>query len=96
VKDLATSEFIDGAVKLKDKLLSYQPRLICFQGVMVYERYLRFGEGIRRKVGLGMQEEKIGFSSCFVVPNPSPANAGFSFDSLLKWYLELKAFLERE
>ena len=96
VKDLANSEFINGAVNLKKKLLAYQPRLICFQGVMVYGRYLRFGEGIRRKVGLGIQEEKIGLSSCFVVPNPSPANAGFSFDSLLKWYLELKAFLERE
>ena len=61
---------------------------------MVYERYLRFGEGIRRKVGLGLQQEKIGASFCFVVPNPSPANAGFSFHTLVGWYLELKAFLE--
>ena len=94
VKDLASSEFIDGAIKLREKLLLYQPTLVCFQGVMVYERYLRFGEGIRRKVGLGLQQEKIGSSSCFVVPNPSPANAGFSFHVLVGWYLELKAFLK--
>ena len=94
VKDLANSEFIDGAVNLRQKLLFYQPTLVCFQGVMVYERYLRFGEGIRRKVGLGLQQEKIGASFCFVVPNPSPANAGFSFHTLVGWYLELKAFLE--
>ena len=39
---------------------------------------------------LGLQTHVIGGSRVFVAPNPSPANAAFSLDTLVCWYRKLK------
>ncbi len=74
---------------LRDKLLYYQPGIVCFHGMTGYKGYLKYGEGVTEKPELGLQERTIGVSRIFVVPNPSPANAQYSLDDLVYWYQRL-------
>ena len=81
------------APRLLERLLQYQPRLICFHGQMAYKAYLQYGEGNKASPELGLQDRPIGSSPVFVVPNPSPANARYSVDALAGWYDEVAATL---
>ena len=74
---------------LKEKLLKYQPAIVCFHGLTGYKAYLKYGEGSNSKPQLGLQDLTIGQSRVFVVPNPSPANAQYSIDDLVSWYQRL-------
>lgn len=74
---------------LKEKLLKYQPGIVCFHGLTGYKAYLKYGEGSNDKPKLGLQDLNIGQSRVFVVPNPSPANAQYSIDDLVSWYQRL-------
>ena len=91
---LRISDFRQGAPALKAKLLRYQPRIACFHGLVAYRAYLLYGEIVKEKAALGLQERTISKSRIFVVPNPSPANARFSLDTLVDWYQRLKALRE--
>ena len=92
---LKAGDFRAGAPILKEKLLRYSPRIVCFQGLMGYGRYLQYGESIRERPELGQQSLLIGDSAVFVTPNPSPANAQFSVDDLVYWFQELKDLRDR-
>ena len=87
---LRAKDYREGAPILKRKLLKYQPAIVCFQGLTVHANYLRYAEGIKRKSKLGLQPETIGASKLFVVPNPSPANAQYSLETLVCWFQRLK------
>ena len=87
---LRAKDYREGAPILKQKLLKFQPLVVCFQGLTVYANYLRYAEGLKRKSQLGLQPETIGASRVFVVPNPSPANAQYSLDTLVCWFQQLK------
>lgn len=88
---LKAADFRLWAPRLKDKLLEFRRRIVCFQGVMGYGQYLKYAEGMKEKPELGRQAYKIGDSVVFVVPNPSPANAQFSLDDLVDWFQQLQA-----
>jgi TDG/mug DNA glycosylase family protein len=88
--ELSDTDFRQGAVALKRKLLRHQPRIAWFQGVSAFQKYLQFAEGIRRRVEPGLQVERIGATVVFVTPNPSGANPAANPKLLLPWYLELK------
>ena len=62
---------------LRDKLIRFRPLIVCFHGVTGYRNYLKYTEAIDIRTELGLQEEKIGDSVVFVVPNPSAANAAY-------------------
>ena len=87
---LRAKDYREGAPILKEKLLKWQPVIVCFQGLTVYANYLRYAEGLKLKAELGLQPHTIGASRVFVVPNPSPANAQYSLDTLVCWFQELK------
>ena len=87
---LRASDFRQWAPLLKEKIIRFAPRLVCFQGLMAYKAYLQHAEGVKEKSELGAQERKIGASVIFVVPNPSPANAKYSLNDLAEWYCQLK------
>ena len=86
---LGAADFRRWVPVLQAKLLQYQPRIACFQGVTGYRAYLKYGEGVEDKPGLGLQQRTIGQTRIFVVPNPSPANAQYSLDDLVYWYRQL-------
>ena len=88
--ELTADDFRQWAPVLREKLERYQPLVTCFHGLIAYRQYLRYGEGVKGKPALGLQEGSIGRSTVFVVPNPSPANARFSVDELTNWYRKLR------
>ena len=92
---LSAADYRLGAPSLREKLLGFQPLVVCFNGLMAYGGYLKYGEGIVAKPELGLQAATIGASSVYVVPNPSPANARFSADDLAGWYRRLKSLLDQ-
>ena len=83
---LRAADFRRWAPALKAKLQNFDPLIICFQGVTAYRNYLKYAEGIDARPELGTQPRAIGTSAVFVVPNPSPANAAYSLDTLVGWY----------
>jgi TDG/mug DNA glycosylase family protein len=87
---LRTPDYRQGAPALKLKLERYEPLVVCFQGKTAYRNYLRYAEGEDFSMELGLQPRSIGVSKVFVVPNPSPANAAYSLDTLVSWYQRLK------
>ena len=92
--DLRADDFRAGAPALKGKLERMQPLIVCFQGVTSYRNYLKYAGGVEDRPALGLQTHTIGPSRVFLVPNPSPANAAFSLETLVWWYRRLGALRE--
>ena len=92
---LRAADFRQWAPVLKDKIIKYSPKLVCFHGLMAYKAYLQHGEGVKEQAQLGLQQRTIGSSAVFVVPNPSPANAKYSLNDLAKWYGRLREFSQQ-
>ena len=90
---LRAADYRQWAPALRERLLNCQSRLVCFHGLMAYKAYLRYAEGEKSSPELGIQPRRIGVSSVFVVPNPSPANARYSVDDLTAWYDRVAAAL---
>ena len=88
--ELRTADLRQGAPALMAKLKRFAPRIVCFHGVTAYRGYLRYTEGLKVSLEPGLQSRTIWSAKVFVVPNPSPANAAFSLDTLVSWYRRLK------
>jgi len=93
--ELRAADFREWAPQLKRKLLDYAPRIAWFHGKQAYAGYLRHGEGILQAIDWGEQSLRLGDSRVFVTPNPSPANAVFSLDDLVAWYVRLAEYRDR-
>ena len=91
---LRAADFRAGAPVLERKLLEYQPSVAWFHGKLAYSRFLRCTGG-GEVSGWGAQTHEIGQSRVFVTPNPSPANAAFSIEVIVRLYSELAAYLRR-
>ncbi len=89
---LRAADYRRWAPVLRQKLIFYQPLIACFHGLTGYRAYLKYGEGSKDRPELGIQEQAIGATRIFVVPNPSPANARYSLDDLVSWYQKLAQF----
>ena len=87
---LSAADFRRWAPELRAKLVQYTPLIACFHGTMAYTAYLRYAEGIKDRPELGLQSRNIEDTKIFVVPNPSPANAQYSLDDLVRWYHRLR------
>jgi len=92
---LRAADFRQGAPVLKDKLLRYQPLVVCFNGMTSYRNYLLYTEAGKDAPELGPQERRIGRSWVFVAPNPSPANAVYSLEALAEWYRRLARYRDQ-
>lgn len=88
---LKTADYRRDAPLLRDKIMRYAPGIACFHGLTAYRAYLRHAENLpdAGPIELGPQENRIGESRVFVLPNPSPANARYSLDELTSWYRKL-------
>lgn len=86
--DLRAADFRRWAPVLDRHLRTCRPRVAWFNGKGVYEQYRRYGCGERSApVTLGPQPAfPVEGVTAFVTPNPSPANAAFSLDTLVDWY----------
>jgi mismatch-specific thymine-DNA glycosylase len=87
--ELTPAELARGAVELREKLLLYQPRVACFNGMGIYEAFSG-----QRKVRPGIQQEQIGDTLAFVVPSSSGRTAAYPQQVKLAYFRQLKQILD--
>jgi TDG/mug DNA glycosylase family protein len=93
--DLRPQELSAGAHHLIAKLKRHKPRFACFHGMTGYRHVARALSPDGMDAGLGLQPLRIGETRCFVVPNPSGANAHFTPTDQTGWYDRLACELDR-
>jgi len=84
--ELKATDFVKRAPLLLEKLRRYSPRVACFHGLTAYRPFLRLALKCDRRPVLGPQPEVVGKTRIYVVPNPSPANAHYTFADQTAWY----------
>jgi double-stranded uracil-DNA glycosylase len=88
IDTLLPAEYLLGRAKLRRKILRYKPDVVAMVGVTVFRAMFPQHKG---PVTLGRQQERIGDSAVFVLPNPSGRNANFSYAEMLAAFIRLKA-----
>ena len=80
IDTLTREEYVAGRVRLRRKVLRRRPAIVAMVGVTVYRAMYPERRGA---VQLGLQEDRIGVSQLFVLPNPSGRNANYSYAEML-------------
>ena len=83
--ELQPHEFITGGKKLVAKLKKYRPKVLAILGVGAYRAAFD-----RRKAQVGPQDETIGETRLWVLPNPSGLNAHYQAARLAEVFAELR------
>lgn len=84
---LDSAAFAHWAPRARDLIEHFEPALACFQGTTALRPFLRYALGVdAARLAFGLQPVSIGATRIFLVPNPSPANARFRLDDLVKWF----------
>lgn len=89
IDTLLPAEYVVGRLKLRRKILRYQPAVVAMVGVTVFRAMFPERKG---PVTLGLQPEKIGDTAVFVLPNPSGRNANFTYAAMLAAFRALKRY----
>lgn len=84
ITDLSLAEMRAGAVVLREKLLRFAPRVVCFNGKRIYEIFAGHA------VSFGLQAETIGSASVFVMPSTSARTAAYQRADKLQFFVELR------
>lgn len=87
--DIPTKVFVSGRDVLITKLEKAKPRIVCFNGAGIYS--IVFGKACK----YGLQMERIGSSTLYVVPSTSPANNG-KWQERERCFAELAEMFKRE
>jgi len=88
VEEIDRQEFAEGRVLLAQKLEELRPRVIAFNGKMVYEKFMG------RPCKLGLQKEKLYGAHVFVLPSTSGQNAGTERGVKMRYFKKLAALLK--
>ncbi|MGH9776218.1 MAG: mismatch-specific DNA-glycosylase [Candidatus Acidiferrales bacterium] len=86
VEDLIREEFAEGRVLLAKKLEEHRPRIVAFNGKVVYEKYSG------KPCKLGLQKETLYGARVFVLPSTSAKNATGS-GVKMRYFKKLAAFM---
>lgn len=85
--ELRSADFASGAPQLLARLHQHAPRIACFQGATALRPFLRYALDVRiGALAFGSQPYRIGESTIFLSPNPSPANATYRLADLIGWF----------
>lgn len=82
---LTKDEIVAGGVKLRAKVLRYRPRVLAVLGLGAYRMAFN-----RPKANVGRQEDRIGDTVLWVLPNPSGLNANYQAADLARLFRELR------
>lgn len=88
IEEIERQEFAEGRVLLAQKLEELRPRVIAFNGKMVYEKFSG------RPCKLGLQKEKLYGAHVFVLPSTSGQNAGTARGVKMRYFKKLAALLK--
>ena len=84
---LTKDEIVVGGEKLRAKVLRYRPRVLAVLGVGAYRTAFN-----QPKATVGRQEERIGDTVLWVLPNPSGLNANYQPAALARLFRELREY----
>ena len=82
--ELSDAELIEGAVRLQKTVRTYRPSVLAILGIGAY----RTGFA-KKRATLGLQDQSIGTTRVWVLPNPSGLNAHQTPASLARLFAEL-------
>jgi double-stranded uracil-DNA glycosylase len=91
IDELRPEEYAAGRLCLRAKVRRYKPAVVAFVGLTVYRAMFPQRQG---PVVMGLQHERLGQTSVFVVPNTSGRNAHYSFDQMLAAFAALRRHVE--
>jgi double-stranded uracil-DNA glycosylase len=91
IDELRPEEYAAGRLRLRAKVRRYKPAVVAFVGLTVYRAMFPQRQG---PVVMGLQHERLGQTSVFVVPNTSGRNAHYSFDQMLAAFDALRRHVE--
>ena len=95
--ELSRDEMAAGAASLRAKLEQYQPRVVCFNGMGIYDAFvpqLRPPDAPRRsRITPGLQPETLGDTLMYVVPSSSGRTAAYPRQAKLTYYEKLRDLL---
>jgi TDG/mug DNA glycosylase family protein len=89
--ELSVEELRAGGLVLVEKVRQFRPRLAAILGIEAYRKAFD-----RPKASMGRQEERIGETPLWVLPNPSGLNAHYQLDDLAQLFRELRSASENE
>jgi TDG/mug DNA glycosylase family protein len=87
--ELSPAEYVEGGRRLEAEVRRYRPAFLAVLGVGAYRT--AFG---RPKAALGLQPERVGETSVWVLPNPSGLNAHYQPKDLARMFRELRLAVE--
>src|SRR5215204_3228691 len=82
---LTKEEILAGGARLRAKVLRYRPRILAVLGVGAYRTAFN-----QPKAKVGRQEDRIGETVLWVLPNPSGLNANYQPAALAELFRELR------
>jgi double-stranded uracil-DNA glycosylase len=88
IEEIERQEFAEGRVLLAQKLEELRPRVIAFNGKMVYEKFTG------RRCKLGLQAEKLYGAQVFVLPSTSGQNGGTGRGVKMRYFKKLAGVLK--
>jgi TDG/mug DNA glycosylase family protein len=86
---LTKEEIVAGGKKLRAKVLRFRPRILAVLGLGAYRTAFN-----QPKAAVGPQDELMGHTRLWVLPNPSGLNANYQAADLARLFRELKDSLE--
>lgn len=87
IEEIERQEFAEGRVLLAQKLEEMRPRVIAFNGKIVYEKFSG------RPCKLGLQKEQLYGAQVFVLPSTSAQNAGTDRGVKMRYFKKLAVLL---
>jgi len=91
IDTLRREEYDAGRAALVRKIRRYRPSIVAMVGATVFRAMF---PARRDAVTLGMQDEQLGASRVFVLPNPSGRNANYSYAEMLAAYTQLRRCMQ--
>ena len=82
---LTKEEIVAGGERLRAKVLRYRPKVLAVLGLGAYRTAFN-----QPKATVGKQEDRIGETMLWVLPNPSGLNANYQAPDLARLFRELK------
>lgn len=84
---LSKEEILEGKVKLERKVNKYKPKVLAVLGIGSYKLGFQ-----KPKAKIGLQNDKIGETYIWVLPNPSGLNANYTPADFTELFREMKTF----
>jgi len=82
---LTKEEIVAGGERLRAKVLRYRPRILAVLGLGAYRTAFN-----QPKAVVGPQEERMGNTRLWVLPNPSGLNANYQAADLARLFRDLR------